>query len=480
MRFVWLLLLLSSCMVGPNYVSPEITITDSWVEVVDGEEITSDWWSVFNEPLLTQYIEKAVSYNKEVLAAEANILQAIAMRQVAASSLFPQIGADLNATKTYFSKNGPVFAIGPAVGNLPGAVSNATGLPFAAQVPQIQNLFNALFDISWQIDLFGKTRREVEAAKATIGSTIEEKNGILLTVMAEIATNYMQLRISQMQALLTEEKIGVLENKGAILIESLKAGYINQLDYENIQIAIANAKAELPQYIAAAYQHIYAISVLTGEPPENLLSELLPFKDLPSLPDKVAVGIRSDLLRRRPDVRFAERKLAAATANIGVAVASFFPTMTLFADGGFQSLQVNRLFNWQSRTWDYGGDLMTPIYQGGLLFGNLHASQAAKTMAAANYEQTVLTALQEAEQYLMSYNQDLKVVENLQEALNRNEVLLFLSKERFELGLINQLNYFDTSLQCIAAKQSLLANQGVTLSDLVLLYKALGGGWENP
>ncbi len=479
MKFLFCLLLLAGCMVGPNYQTPETNVSENWVDVEsDEDEIAIQWWEVFQDPLLSKYIQQGTLYNRDVLMAEANIIQAIALKQVAAANLFPQIGLDFNATKTYFSKNGPIFAIGPSTGSLPGAVSSATGLPFAVQIPQIQNLYNFLFDVSWELDLFGKTRRGVEAAAAQIQSAIEKKNGTLLTMMAEIARNYIQLRSNQKLAMLVEENIDLLEKTTAILYESLKNGYINKLDYESVEAQLSSARAQLPPLVAESYKNIYAISVLTGEPPETLLPELLPSQPLPKIPEKIATGLRSDILRRRPDVRYAERQLAAATANIGVAVASFFPTFTLFADGGLQSLNWNNLFNMKSRTWDYGGDVNTPIYQGGQLTGNLQASQAAATAATQNYEQVVLKALQEAEQFLITYHNDLKTIQNLTDVVKKNSILVYLTKERYEKGLINQIHFFDMQRQFISVEQNLVSQETTTLSDLISLYKALGGGWE--
>jgi NodT family efflux transporter outer membrane factor (OMF) lipoprotein len=465
-------------MVGPNYHSPEITISDEWVEITPQEAAVVEWWNLFNDPLLSAYIEKAATHNRDILAAEATVLQAIALRQVAAASLFPQISSDINAMKTYFSKNGPVFAIAPSVGNLPGTVANTTGLPFAIQIPQIQNLYNFLFDASWEIDLFGKTRRGIQAAAAQIESAIEQKNGTLLFVTAEIARNYMELRKNQRMATLVEESISLLEKKQAILRVSLEKGYINRLDLDTLEVDLSSAKAQLPPYVAESYKNIYAISVLTGEPPETLLSDLLPIQSLPKFPQDIAVGLRSDILRKRPDVRYAERQLAVATANIGVAVASFFPTFTLFGDAGLQSLSLGKLFNMQSKTFDYGGDLNTPIFQGGQLFGNLRASQAAQTYAAQYYEKTVLTALQEAEQYLTTFHQDIIVTQNLNEALEKTQVLVQITHEQNKRGLIGLTRYIDIQRQLITVEQNLLNSEATALIHLVSLYKALGGGWE--
>jgi multidrug efflux system outer membrane protein len=475
-----LLSVLSGCMVGPNYKEPEITVADEWVETEAGEEIVERWWEEFNDPLLNQYIQEGALHNRDILMAEANILQAMALKQVAAANLFPQIGLDFNATKTYFSKNGPVFAIGPATGSLPGSVSSLTGLPFAVQIPQVQNLYNFLFDVSWELDLFGKTRRGIEAAAAQIESAIEKKKGALLTVVAEIARHYMQLRSYQKLVELTQQNIDLLEKTAVISLERLNHGYVSKLDYESVEAELASAKTKLPSLISEVYKNVYTISVLVGKSPESLLSELWEIQPLPEIPDKVAIGLRSDILRRRPDVRYAERQLAAATANIGVAVASFFPTFTLFTDGGLQSLNWGHLFNLKSKTWDYGGDVNLPLYQGGQLTGNLQAMQAATTAAMQSYEETILKALQEAEQFLATYQNDLKTLTSLKDVVSRNQILVSLTKERYEKGLINQIHFFTMQRQLLATQQTLVSQQGIALSDLISLYKALGGGLEKP
>lgn len=481
-KTVIILCILSGCTVGPDYKPPENTVSDTWSspakDAAEPAAVVTEWWKLFNDPLLNKYIEKAAANNNDVLTAESNILQARAMRQIAASSFFPQIGADVNATKTYFSKNGPVFAIGPSTGSLPGTVSAASGLPFTVQNPQIQSLYNALFDASWEIDLFGKTRRTVEAADANIGSAIEQKNDTLISVMAEIARTYMEIRGFQQQSKLIKENIEILEKKTGIIQKQLEYGLVSQLDYENIQATLATERSLLPDINAEIYRGIYTISILTGDVPETLVEELLPFQPLPKAPQKVAMGLRSDLLRRRPDIRNSERQLAAATANIGVAVASFFPTITLIGDGGLQSLMLRNLFTAGSKTWALGGDIMMPIFEGGKLVGNLKASRAAASAAAFIYQQTVLNALEETESALIGYSSELKTSGELAEAVDRNRILVALSTERHEKGLISLLNLLDTERQMNQAQQSLLKSETAALLDLVTLYKALGGGWE--
>ncbi len=460
-HLVWIILLLSGCMVGPNYKPPETLVSEQWVGAENQEEVLTDWWKVFNDHLLTKYIEKAIGFNHDVLSAEANILQARALRQVEASALFPKIGADFAGLKAYFSKNGPFFA-------------TAAASSFA----QILPLYNLFFDSTWEIDLFGKTRRVVEAAEAQIGVAIEQKNSALLSVMAELALNYIELRSNQKLALLTDQNIDYLEKESAIVYENWKKGYANQLDYENIEAQLSTAKSQLPPYVAASYKNIYTISILSGEEPEALLPELLSVQPLPGVPEEVAVGLKSDLLRRRPDVRNAERQLAAATASIGVAVASFFPSVTLFGLAGLTSTQWDKFFEWKSRTWGYGGNINQPIFEGGKLFGNLHASKAARDIASENYQQTVLNALADAESALMTFDQAVKSSKNLYDAMQKNRILVRLTKKRYEKGLINLISLLNMQMQNIAAEVSYISSKTTALVDLIALYKSLGGGWE--
>jgi outer membrane protein, multidrug efflux system len=474
MKKIALLILLTGCAVGPNYKQPENNVSDVWASetIASTETPLIEWWKVFDDELLNKYIARAAEYNNDVLTAESNILQARAMRQIAASSFFPMLGADVNAAKTYLSKDSP------GQGVLPGTVSPITGFSVFPEFPQIENLYNALFDVSWEIDLFGKTRRSVEAADAVVGQTIEQRNDILITVMAEIARNYVELRSNQKQAQLLEENIHLLEQKEAVVQKQLQTGYVSLLNFEMIQAQLATERALLPDVKAQIYRNIYTISILTGDVPEKLTEELIQPRELPRTPETIAVGLRSDLLRRRPDIRRVERALAAATANIGVAVASFFPTITLLADGGFQSQMLKNLFSLGSKTWALGGDVNMPIFEGGRLMGNLKAKRAETAATAHMYQQTILSALEETETALMSYTQDLDTTRERKEVTVKYRSLVYLSHERQTKGLVNILDYIDTERQLNESEQSLLSINTSTLLDLITLYKALGGGWE--
>ena len=490
-------LFFNGCMVGPNYKPPINTIPDEWVEtpsediLVTNDEPYDAWWYLFEDCLLDKYVEMAILYNNTLKTAEANILQARALRVTSAANLFPQIALDANATRTYFSKNGPLFVLSSPAGTTgpvdvdpthptrPLGTSGPIGTTFLSQIPQIQNLFNFLFDTIWEIDLFGRTRRGMEAADANIGSVIEQRNDILISVLAETARSYIEIRSFQQRERLTQQNIDLLEKYVNITQKRLQTGISTLLDYQRIESELALARSALPSILAQMYQRIFSLSVLTGQLPEALLDELLPFQPLPTAPSYITIGLRSDLLRRRPDVRRAERQLAQATANVGVAVASFYPSFTLNAFEGFQSLNLNNLFTGKSKTWSVGGDLHLPIFQGGLLIGNLRASEAVEKAALFNYRETLLSAIQEAESALIAHTQDVITTDLLRKSVLSTRKVSELSGAQYLQGLIRITDLLDSERQLISSELSLLDSETATLIDLIALYKALGGGYAS-
>ncbi len=467
---------LSSCVVGPNYYPPaEEEVPDEWHPApmldndVYAEEPAYDWWKVFNDPLLSQCIALAANWNKDVHAAEANVRKAWAARAFEASYFYPQLALDINATRQAFSKNGPLFFL-PA-GINPNQTPSIT-------IPRYQSLYNFLFDVNWEIDLFGKISRRVEAADARVGSAAENLDDVLLSVYAEVARNYIQIRSAQKRTSLIQQNIELIEKNAAIVKDRVQAGLDNNLNLERIEAEASALDAQLPEAVAAAYSGIYNLSILTGQLPEALLAEMLVPQPLPDIPCEIVIGLRSELLRRRPDVRKAERELAAATADIGVAVAEFFPAFTLSGDVGLQSVRLNNLFNWRSNLWSVGGDLLTPLFQGGRLKANLAMQEATAQEVAANYEKTVLIALQEAETALTSYTQDLIAFEKWLVNLKKNNNIVLLTEERYTKGLVNLTDLLDAQRQFISADQSILDSQTNALIDLIVLYKAIGGGWD--
>lgn len=475
MKILWLssLLFLTSCLVGPNYRPPQHCIPDTWqCQLCDDDSTLVCWWEQLQDPLLTRYIEATAAHNNTLLAREMTIMQMRALRQIIASQLFPHLGLGLTASRTYFSKNGPIFAIGDAETDVNPA------LPFELQIPQMQNIFTALLNASWTIDLFGKVRREVEAIDGLIGTAIAHRDDLLLTLFAEVAQNYVALRAAQQQGLLLEESIGLLEKEAELAYSRFKEGLTDILTIERMEAQLADLKSSLPPICSQIYQSIYALSLLTGVLPETLVPELLPIASLPSAPCVIACGLRSDLLRRRPDVRRAERMLAAATANIGVAVASFFPSLSLNANLGLQSLHLHNLFEAASKTWMLGGGLQMPLFQGGRLIGNLKLSEALAISAGYDYQQAVLTALQEAESALVGYQKELEKECFLRRAVEKYQVYVTSIEDRFKKGLIGATDLIEGQRQLNTAQQNYLGSEKAVLDKVITLYQALGGGWE--
>lgn len=463
-------ILFSSCTVGPNFVPPDNNVQDCWNAPTE-DAFTLDspdcrWWEVFDDELLTCYINEGALFNKDVQIAEANLLNARAARDYASSYFYPRISHDMNVSRQKFSQNGPLF-------NLPNA--NTPGLSPTIAVPQYQTLYNFNFDAIWELDVFGKTRRSVEAADANIGVALANLNDVMLSLFAEIAKNYVEVRAAQEQQRLIEKNLALLKQNVDLTTNRVKGGLENALNQDRVEAEYETLLATLPQTYTTIYSGIYNLSILIGRVPETLLCEMLPYQPMPCIPEKVALGLRSEILQRRPDVRGAENALHQATANIGVAYAEFFPKFTLTGLEGFQSLQLKKLFQGKSNLWSYSADITTPIFEGGRLRANLAMAKAQNAEQVAQYEKTVLNALRDAERALVAYAQDLEALKSLQQVTSKNEKIVFLSKNRYQKGLTNLTDFIDAERQLINTENNLLITKQQTLIDLISLYKALGG-----
>ena len=462
----------TGCKVGPNYCRPKMNIPEEWHApdtCVDSEPPPVLWWEIFDDPFLEKYIPLAAEYNNNVLQAQANIMQARALREVAAAPLFPKIAADFDAFHLFLSKNGPIDAL---------VAAQSSTSPVPPKVPRQFTIYNNFVDAYWELDLFGKTQRSIEASQAQLEGIIAQKNDVLISVFAEIVRNYIELRSAQKEKYLLEKNINILETSSQIIQKRYISGYSNLLDLEQIQVQLNQALSALPAVTTTIYRSIYTLSVLIGSLPETLLEELFPDYPLPALPECLSAGLRTDLLRRRPDIREAERNLAEATANIGVAVASFFPSFTLAGLFGVESLKISTLYAAGSKMAIYGGDISMPIFQGGRLVGNLKVSEAQAAAALFAYRQAVLAALQDAETALTAYGEDFKTVAKFKNVVAGNQKLFNLSSGRYTKGLVSRLDELNSALILNNAELSLLQSETSALLDLVSLYKALGGGWE--
>lgn len=455
-------ILVTGCIVRPNYRSPQIPVQDQWASDGIGEEPLTEWWTSFNDPLLAKYIEQAGSYNYDIRIAESNICYARAVRRGVSSQLYPQIDSIGNYTRFDISEN---FI---KVGNL--------------GVLQPQNfsvldkeLYTFGFDASWEIDLFGRIRRQVEGACARIGSAIEERNDIITIIFGDVARNYFEVRGTQALIQNTQKRIDLLSKELELVEERLLAGLDSSINQTTLETNLESLKSQLPGLYTQLYTSCYRLSVLTGQMPEALLEELLQEQPLPEAPEAIAVGLRSSLLRRRPDVRKAERELAASVADVGVAVAEFFPNIELRGTFFQQSLTFDNLWDHKSITWLTGGNIAAPIFHGGELRANLAANQALARASCQNYMKTVLYAIEEAESSLAGYLHQKQSRDGLKRSFARSQETIGRKGEQYREGMIGLLEFVQEDIRNLEVESNLIHGELDLLQKAVVLYKSLGG-----
>jgi len=471
---IFALHLLTGCKVGPNYHSPELLDQGYFIDPAVSQEAViecegvepSEWWTVFEDPQLEQYIYESAEYNHDVRIAACNILQARAQQRVNASALYPQMNGDL-AYDRYF------FGI-----DLAKLFPQPSPIPFATLKDININLVSYGFDFNWEIDLFGRIRRQVESAYYQVGAAIEDRRDILISVFGEVAKNYLQIRSYQAQIQVIQEALRVLETKLELTTKRQKKGVDADLKVSQLEADVASLRAQLPPLIAEYYTGIYKLSVLTGRSANDLVPEFCEIKPLPLIPEVVSVGLCCRLLDRRPDVRYAERELAAATANIGVAVANFYPNISLKGFLGLLSIDsdiinANNIFEWSA-----GGGVLAPLFHGGKIRANLQGVQAQAAAACLNYEKTILNAVQEVKSAIANYAMQRNAAENLRQAEAALENVFELSDQLYQKGVRDQISLLDAEYNFLKMKNNALQSHAAALVNLVALYKALGGGWE--
>ena len=468
------LLLWTGCAVGPNYQRPQIPVSESWAETSDTLMAAPvdmvQWWTVFGDPLLDGVVDQALRSNKSLQLAEARILQARAQRMVAASTGLPMLNATGSYTRLKRSSNAFSFTTG-GVGGTPGTTGPGA-FGFSG------DLFQAGLDASWEIDVFGGVRRAVEAANANIGAAQEDFRDTLVTLLGEVATNYFQLRGNQRRIAVAIENIDIQRKTVELARGRFEAGLGSRLEVAQARALLATTESQIPPLETTVKQSIHQLGVLLGSEPRALLPELSPSGRLPPEPPNVPVGLPSDLLRRRPDIRRAERQLAAATAEIGVAVADLFPKLSLTGTFGYQSTKTSNLFSSGSQFWNAGPGLSLPLFHGGQIRGNIQVRTALQKQALATYENTVLTALQDVENSITAYAEAQAARASLARAVSANQEATQIAQELYEKGLTDFLNVLQSEGSLYQAQDRLIQNDQQALTSLVALFKALGGGWE--
>lgn len=457
---------LAGCAVGPMYKKPEAKVPQKWqasqetIAVSQTGDLTR-WWTTFNDPVLNDIVERAVKSNLDLRLAEARIREARAVRGVTESDRWPSIDASASQSRSRTSEKQPRSA---SRGGVSGGKEYDT--------------YQAGFDASWELDLFGAVRRAVEAADADIAASVEARRGVLVTLLGDVARNYIEARGLQRQIIITRENIRLQQETLDIVRIRYKAGLNNYLDVTRAEQLVAGTTSQLPSLETALKQAIHRIGVLLGQGPTAMMEQLAEERPIPASTTGVPLGLPSDLLLRRPDIRQAERDLAASTARIGVATADLFPRFSLTGSFGLQGGEARDLGFSSSRFWSVGPSVRWPVFDAGRIRSNIKVQDERQEQALTRYEQAVLRALEDVENGLVAWSREQERCGSLAEAVTAGRQSLSMSTELFTKGLINFLDVIVVAQSLVDAESRLAQSETAVSSNLVALYKALGGGWE--
>ena len=468
----FLAVLSAGCSVGPDYRRPDFAVPANWRESQQGglaagsAELTR-WWTAFNDPLLNSLVERAVQSNLDLRIAEERLREARAARVVTAAGEWPTVDVSGSYTRNRLSKNALSL---PFQGG--GAISPFPGIDLD------QNLYKAGFDASWEIDVFGGVRRSVEAADADIEASLENRRDALVTLLGDVAKNYIDLRGFQRRLAVTQANLKTQEETLDLTKIRFQAGLASDLDVAQAEAQVNTTAGQIPALESSLKQDAYRLDVLLGLQPGSVWDELSNEKAIPAPPPEVLIGLPSELLRRRPDIRRAERQLAAATAQIGAAMADLFPKFSLTGAAGLQSISASDWFTGRSRFWSVGPTVSWPIFDAAKIRANIEVRNAQQEQALNQYEKTVLTAFQEVETSLVNYSKEQARHRSLIDAVAANRRALQMANQLYIRGLNDFLNVLDAQRSLYASENDLAQSEATTASNLVALYKALGGGWE--
>jgi NodT family efflux transporter outer membrane factor (OMF) lipoprotein len=457
---------LSGCMVGPDYYKPQVAVPPAYHTQLTAStnqppQDLAQWWRIFHDPQLDALIEQAVATNHDVRLAQARVREARAQAGVTRSALFPTVNASGDYSRQRLSQNTPS-----------GFVARAAGQSLE------QNYFDTGFDTSWELDIFGGNRRALEGANAELGASEEARRGVLISVIAEVGLNYLDLRGLQKQLAVARDNLSLQEQTLALTRDRFRAGLANELDAARAEAQAEETRSQIPLLEQDIQRSIHRLSVLLGKEPAELESQLVVAAPIPPATPGIPVGLPSELLRRRPDIRQAEREVASATAQVGVATADLFPRFFLTGAAGLQSVNASDFFNSSSRFWSIGPSMSWPVFTAGRIRQNIKVQNARHEQSLIRYEQTVLTSLEEVENALVACGKEQEHHQALVQSELANRRAVELADERYRSGLVDFLNVLDTQRSLLAVQDDLAQSDRTIDQNIVRLYKALGGGWE--
>lgn len=462
-------LLLAGCTVGPNFARPKVdaparfgaTPGDVASRVV-GTDVDTHWWDSFHDAELSSLVDRLGKQNLDLQQAAERITEARAERQVAASQGLPHLDGGGQYQRQRESANGIASLTEPA----PGA-------------PLEFNVFRAMASASWELDLFGRVRRAVEAANADTEAAVEARHGLALSAIGDLAQTYLQLRLLQAQQRVLENNLAIANRRRALIRDRFANGVATTLDVAQVDSQALVIAQDLPTLRAQQARLVNVIGLLLAEPPRTLAAELTVPTALPFVPPTVPVGLPADLARRRPDVREAEARLHAATAETGVAVANFYPDVTLAGSFGFESLHLGSLFDSGSRAFMVGPSVDVPIFEGGRLKGTLHLREAQQREAALQFRKVVLQAWHDVDNALVAYAEAQHRRRDAAAARDATARALTAAEQQYREGVTSLLDVVAAQEGVLRSENGVAQAQADLALRLVDLYRALGGGWQS-
>lgn len=449
-------------MVGPDYRPPQTAAPQNWSSFDTRTDLArpdpagdiSRWWQAFNDPMLTSLVEQALQSSPDLRSAQARLREARARRVVAGSGLFPTVNAYGTGARNKSSEE--------------------TGSG------DTRNSFSVGFDASWELDVFGGVRRGIEAAEADLESAQASLHDTQVSLAAEVALNYVELRAAQTRLQIARDNLATQSETLQLTEWRAQAGLASSQDVEQARTNREQTRAVIPNQETVLAEAEHRIAILLGVPPGSLRGRLAAPAGLPRTPAAVAIGIPADTLRQRPDVRAAERRLAAETARVGEAEAARYPNFSLAGSIGLEALTFGALGNSGADAYSLLGAIAAPIFDAGRLRAQVEIQDALREQALVSYEQTVLGALEEVENALVALFNSRKREEAWTGAAEAARNSALLARDRYSAGLTDFQSVLDTERSVLVSEEGLAISRADGVSAMIRLYKALGGGWAAP
>ena len=487
-----------ACTVGPDYRRPDAPTPPGFAELAGKDKgstlspTTADapdlaaWWRRFDDPVLQSLVERALAGNLDLDAAASRVRQARAQEVVTGAAGLPQVNATGNSLRVNrsASADSPVpgltggGASGGAAGGGAGAGAAGGASSTGASGPSHINYFNVGLDAAWEVDLFGGVRRGVEAARDTTAAQVWSRRDSQVSIAAETANQYVQYRLAKARLVTLDADLKRQQGVFAVISDRAKTGFVTNLDVNQQRVQLANTQAQIPQVEAQATAAVHALGVLLAVTPESLGAELAAPRPLPPVPVALPVGLPSDLLRRRPDIRASERRLASANAQIGVQTAVLYPSVDLLGLGSFGSNDITRLFNGRNALSAGVGLVQWNLFAAGRNQANIRIAREQYVQAVDSYRTTVLRAFQDVEDGLSRYATDQRRWTALNGSFKAAQDSFVIAQQQYEVGLVDYTTVYNSEAALLQNQDQLTQADGALAQDVVSIYKALGGGWS--